>query len=244
MPGMPRDPIPDTQKGTSGPGYEGRLSADDLETRLLELAAGGTELPAERQLAADWQVPRSRLRRTLGALRDTGQLPPAQVGRRALSGAGARLKDLARVANPTDVIELRMMLEPQLARLAAIRASANDIAQINRAAVGRPGQEYGATDLTFHREIARASRNALAKELYDMLRQVGFDARVRLPQAKPFCPKRREARDREHLAIARAIAARDPDLAAATMQAHLAEVQRLVVGRLSPFSAAPGSVGG
>ena len=209
-------------------------SAEALELRLLDIAAGGHEIPPERKLAADWQVPRSRLRRALAALRETGQLPPAQVGRRAVGDGGARIEDLARVANPTDVIELRILLEPQLARLAAIRASANDIAQINRAAPGRPGDSYGAADLAFHREIARASRNGLAKELYDLLRRVGTDSRVRLPQRNPLCPNRRRVRDGEHMAIARAIAERDPDRAAAAMQAHLVEVQRLIVERMSP----------
>lgn len=241
---MPVTTRADAAQTPTGLDEEERVSTEALKNRLLEMVAGGRDLPAERQLAADWQVPRSRLRRALGALRDSGQLPPAQVGRRALSGAGARLEDLARVANPADVIELRIVIEPQLARLAAIRASANDIAQINRAAAGRPGEAYGAADLAFHREVARASRNALAKELYEMLRQIGTDARVRLPPSSPVCPKRRATRDGEHLAIARAIAARDPERAAAAMQAHLTEVQRLIVERLSPLVANGGGTGG
>jgi DNA-binding FadR family transcriptional regulator len=219
-------------------------SAEALELRLLEIAAGGREIPPERTLAADWQVPRSRLRRALAALRDSGQLPPAQVGRRAVGDGGPRVEDLVRLANPTDVIELRILLEPQLARLAAIRASANDTAQISRAAAGRLGDSYGAADLAFHREVARASRNVLAKELYDLIRQVGTDSRVRLPQRTPLCPNRRRARDREHMAIARAIAERDPDRAAAAMQAHLAEVQRLIVERMSPVLLDAGSAAG
>lgn len=215
------------------------LSPEALELRLLEMAASGREIPPERQLVADWGVPRSRLRRALASLRDSGQLPPTQVGRRAANDTGAQIEDLARIANPTDVIELRILLEPQLARLAAIRASVNDIAQIKRAASSRPAEDYGAADLAFHREIARASRNALAKEFYDILRQVGTDSRVRLPQPVTSCPNRREARDREHMAVAQAVAARDPDRAAAAMQAHLAEVQRLIVARLSPVPLGP-----
>lgn len=211
-----------------------RLDTEAIEVRLLKLAAGGNDIPSERQLVAQWGVPRSRLRRSLASLRESGQLPPAQVGRRAAAETAMRVGDLARVANPTDVIELRLLLEPQLARLAAIRASANDIGQIARAAAGRPGDDYGSADLAFHREIARASRNVLAKELYDLLRQVGTDARVRLPQRVPTCRNRRAARDREHMTIARAIAARDPEAAAAAMLSHLSAVQRLIVERMSP----------
>jgi DNA-binding FadR family transcriptional regulator len=46
------------------------------------------------------------------------------------------------------------------------------------------------------------------------------------------------------MAIARAIAERDPDRAAAAMQAHLAEVQRLIVERMSPVLLDAGSAAG
>ncbi len=210
------------------------LDTSALEARLLRLSASGHDIPSERQLVAEWKVPRSRLRRALARLRETGSLPPAQVGRRASTDTAARVEDLARVANPTDVIELRILFEPQLARLAAIRGSSNDIGQIVRAAATRPGDEYGAADLAFHREVARASRNDLAKEMYELLRQVGTDSRVRLAKEPTSCPKRRAARDAEHMAVAQAIAARDPERAAHAMLLHLTEVQRLIHDRLAP----------
>jgi DNA-binding FadR family transcriptional regulator len=223
------DDIPRTEPDEdSGP------DTAELEAWLLQLSAGGQEIPSERQLVSDWQVPRSRLRRALARLRDGGLLPPSQVGRRATNSTGARIEDLARVANPTDVIELRILIEPQLARLASIRASVNDVRQIIRAAATHPREGYGAADLNFHRQVARASRNALASELYELLRQVGTDSRVRLPQTGPACPKRRATRDKEHMAIAQAIAARDPERAAHAMQSHLTQVQRLIMVRLSP----------
>ena len=132
------------------------------------------------------------------------------------------------------MIELRLILEPQFARLAAVRASALEIARITRAATSRPDEDYGAPDLAFHLEIASASRNALGRELYNILRQVGADARVRLPSRRPMCPKRREIRDAEHLRIARAIAERDPERAEECMRAHLASVQAVVMERISP----------
>lgn len=215
-------------------GGDDSLDTAALEARLLRLSASGQDIPSERQLVVEWQVPRSRLRRALARLRETGVLPPAQVGRRASNDTAARVEDLARVANPADVIELRIMFEPQLARLAAIRGSANDIAQITRAAATRPDTEYGAADLAFHREVARASRNDLAKEMYELLRQVGTDSRVQLSQQAPTCPKRRAIRDAEHMAVAQAIAARDPERAAHAMLLHLTEVQRLIHNRLAP----------
>ena len=169
-------------------------------------------------------------------MREAGHLPPAQVGRRTTRECSTQTDALARLANPTDVIELRLILEPQFARLAAVRASAIEIARISKAATSGPDEDYSASDLALHLEIASASRNALGRELYSILRQVGADARVRLTSRRPKCFKRREARDAEHMRIARAIAERDPERAEDCMRAHLSSVQAVVMERISPDS--------
>lgn len=205
-----------------------------LRTVLAELATEGAALPPERELVEKLGVPRSRLRRVLAEMREAGQLPPVQVGRRTTRKGSVRTEALARLANPTDVIELRLALEPRFARLAAVRASPLEIARITRAATSAPNESYGTPDLAFHLGIAGASRNALGRELYNILRQVGADARVRLPSRGPMCPKRREARDAEHRRIAQAIAQRDPEGAEEHMRVHLANVQAIIMERISP----------
>ena len=209
-------------------------SPTKLRSRIAEISASNGSLPPERELVQQLGVPRSRLRRVLAGMREEGHLPPAQVGRRTTRKTGPQTDNLARVANPMDVIELRLILEPQLARLAAVRASAVEIARITRAATSMPDEDYGTPDLAFHLEIANASRNALARELYRILRRVGADARVRLPDRRPACDKRRGARDTEHMRIARAIAERDTDQAEASMRLHLANVRALVMERVAP----------
>lgn len=209
-------------------------SSDALRLMILELAADQREIPPERQLTTQLNVSRSRLRRVLADLRATGQLRPAQVGRRTTDGRPSQIDRLAQVSNPTEVIELRIMLEPKLARLAAIRASAVEIARIVRAAGSRPNNSYGAADLAFHMEVVSAARNALGREMYSILRQVGTDKRVHMPPRKPPCQRRRDERDREHMEVAQAIAARDPDRAEAAMRAHLSMVQDMVSRRLAP----------
>ncbi len=209
-------------------------TAADLRAHLMELSAGGAALPPERELVEQLGVPRSRLRRVLADMREAGQLPPAQVGRRTTRDVSVQSDALARLANPTDVIELRLILEPQFARLAAVRASPLEIARITRAASSGPEEDYGAPDLAFHLEIASSSRNALGRELYNIIRKVGADSRVRLPSRKPLCSKRREARDAEHMRIARAIANRDPERAEECMRAHLATVNAVIMERISP----------
>lgn len=208
------------------------ISQDALKSLLLDMGGPDRELPSERQLVSQLNIPRSKLRRALANLRAEGELPPVQLGRKSIRRDNSDIDDLVSVANPSDVIELRMMLEPQFARLAAIRASTIEIKRIQRAAEGRNGDDYGAADLAFHREVASSSRNPLAQGLYDLLRRVGTDSRVRLAQTAPLCPNRRVARDKEHQSIARAIADRDPDRAEALMRSHLVSVQKVIERRL------------
>ncbi|MFV0244080.1 MAG: FadR/GntR family transcriptional regulator [Qingshengfaniella sp.] len=212
------------------------LSPEALRKALVELGGPDQDLPSERQLVSQLNIPRSRLRRVLADLRAQGELPPAQVGRKSVRRDTRGIDDFVSVANPGDVIELRLMLEPQFARLAAIRASTIDIRRIQRVATGRKGDDYGTADLAFHRELARASRNPLAQEIYDLLRRVGTDSRVRLARKAPPCVKRRAARDAEHQAIAQAVAERDPDRAEALMQAHLVNVRKLIEERMQSFA--------
>ena len=201
--------------------------AAGLRTRL---DARG-RLPAERVLAEELGVTRHRLRRALARLRTEGALagPP-----RTRTGGAPRDETMVRGANPIEVIELRMVLEPALARLAALRASPADIALIRRAATTWGEQDAGAADRAFHSAVAAGARNGLAGDFYALLRRVGTDTRLALHPERPLCPKRIQERDTEHRAIADAIARRDPDAAEQAMRAHLAAVQRRILERLAP----------
>ncbi len=192
-------------------------------------------MPAERLIAGQLQVKRHTLRRALEALRANGELLPARTGRRPCAaprvGSG-----LASGTNPLEIIELRTVLEPPLARLAALRASPAEIGRIWRAATTPPDAVPGAVDLAFHRAVAHGSRNTLGAELYTLLRHVATDTRLRIGGAEALrqCPKRIAERDAEHAAIADAIARRDPDAAERAMRNHLGAVQRQIIGRLGP----------
>jgi GntR family transcriptional repressor for pyruvate dehydrogenase complex len=195
--------------------------ADSLRARL---AATG-RLPAERVLASELGLTRHRLRRVLAVLRTGGAL--ARPSRARTAGA-------PRDETMVEVIELRIVLEPALARLAALRASPADIALIRRAATTWGEQDAGATDRAFHSAVAAGARNRLAGDFYALLRRVGKDTRLALHASRPLCPKRIQQRDAEHRAIAEAIARRDPDGAEQAMRAHLAAVQRQILERLAP----------
>lgn len=195
-----------------------------------------SELPSERALASKLNVKRHQLRRALHVLRTSGEIPPAEAKRK---GHGLRNgESLVRETNPLEVIEMRIAIEPFLARLAALRASPMEMARIERAATTPSSTDSGAADLKFHKTIAASAGNNLAASLYSLLRQVGSDARVRACNTRPACPKRIQQRDSEHRAIAHAILARDGDAAEQAMRLHLAAVQQRVIEQLNPLAVA------
>ena len=199
---------------------------------ILQLRAAGGGLPPERQLAARLKVNRHQLRKALEQLRQSGDLEPLRA-RRVAAAAQPRYSDeLVRVTNPLEVIELRLVMEPSFARLASLRATALDIAQISQWATTRPEAKPDGTDLNFHLAVAAAARNHLGRELYVMLRQIGIDARMKVARVSPIsCPTHIARRDEEHRRIAEAIAARDPEAAEAGMRQHLLQVQRRIMER-------------
>jgi DNA-binding FadR family transcriptional regulator len=215
-------------------GAETPDTSDRILAALRDLVATGRPLPAERVLADQLRIKRHRLRLALDQLRAEGALGPARVGRRRNEATPPTGESMIRDTNPLEIIEMRLVIEPGLARLAAMRASPFEISRIERAATTPPDGDYGAADRALHLAVAAGARNSLGVELYGLLRRVGTDARVRLGGNDTICPKRLAQRDTEHRAIAKAIAARDLDGAEQAMRVHLIAVQRRIIERLTP----------
>lgn len=184
---------------------------------IQQLQENGGGLPSERELASRLKVKRHQLRKALDRMRQSGDLKPART-RRATTTQPRYGEELVRLTNPLEVIELRLMLEPSFARLASLRASALEIAQISQWATTQADAKPEEADLNFHLAIATAARNHLARELFVMLRRVGVDARMRVARGAPStCPNR--------------IAERDPEGAEEAMRTHLLLVQRRIMER-------------
>lgn len=208
-------------------------NVDRIVAAVRELKEGREALPSERDLAERLNVKRHQLRKALAILRQSGDLQPARA-RRAPSALPRYSEELVRLTNPLEILEMRLVMEPGLARLASLRASALEIARISNAATTPEDAQAGAVDLSFHLSIVEAARNHLAGEFYKMLRQVGVDARMRIARNMPTsCPKRIGQRDAEHRRIAEAIAERDPEAAEAAMRDHLLSVQKQINARTS-----------
>jgi DNA-binding FadR family transcriptional regulator len=140
--------------------------------------------------------------------------------------------------NPLEVIEVRLAIEPVIARLAAFRASQAEIKRLHALAgetrtAGDPAS-YETADAGFHRTIAEAARNALFLAIFDTLHASQRDSGWRRLGENAHCYKRQSVYAGFHEEISAAIAERKGDRAQELMQQHLSDVQRYIYQHAFP----------
>lgn len=206
-----------------------------IESRILrgELKPGD-KLPAERELAEQFGVSRTAVREAVKALIQLG-LVDAQPGRGTFviqrSPSGVRdvmtqiLKsDLER--GTRDLVEVREILEPEIAFLAAQRAGEEHRSAM-RAAIAQMEQSltdidaFIEADLDFHLALAEASRNSLILALIDNLVDILRSARRRIALVPGGITRAQEHHKRIYAAIERG----DGNAARQAMSNHLGQVR-------------------
>lgn len=206
----------------------------ELARKLMgELASGryaeGDRLPAERELAAEYDVSRPTVREAIIALEVQG-LVEVKVG----SGAYVRRlpgKEEVPGFNITgfELTEARLLFEGEAAALAAIQISDEELADLEglvrdiaRENLGAGGTEEA--DRAFHLAIARATRN---NAIYDSIEHL-WELRRTSPESAQLHALARTANIKpvvdEHTAILEALRARDGNAARAAMRTHLSAV--------------------
>jgi DNA-binding GntR family transcriptional regulator len=124
-----------------------------------------------------------------------------------------------------DRIEVRLLLEPGIARLAAERRTDADVAALHRAVEreARARSPHAAHDLSreFHMLLARATGNAEAGRMLESLWTV--DVGRQLLARRGSSPDWQPEDVAEHQAVAEAVEAGDGERAAELMRAHVAE---------------------
>lgn len=193
-----------------------------------------SRLPPERDLAATLGVTRAGLRKALSVLEAENQIW-RHVGKGTFIGSRpietlADVAAITRRTNPTEVMRTRLVLEPEVARMAALNATSAHIAEMRtcmqRTRAAQSWRQYEAWDNRLHRVIAESTQNALLLALLDTLnavRRAVVWGRLRVDKVKP-APTHHSFED--HEAIVAAIEDRDLNRAAAAMRAHLENVER------------------
>jgi GntR family transcriptional repressor for pyruvate dehydrogenase complex len=210
-----------------------RLYQELARKLMAELASGrypvGARLPAERDLAADFDVSRPTVREAIIALEVQG-LVEVRVG----SGAYVlRLPGKEEVPgfNITgfELTEARLLFEGEAASLAATQISDEEIAELEQLIrdIARENQSESGTeeaDRAFHLAIAKATRNTAVYESIEHL----WELRRTSPESAQLHALARTANIKpvvdEHTAVLEALRARNPVAARAAMRTHLSAV--------------------
>jgi DNA-binding FadR family transcriptional regulator len=196
----------------------------------------GSKLPTERDLVERLSAPRSAIRRALEALEREGVIV-RHVGRGTfLTEAPIEPRRGApRDTSPAEIMQVRLVLEPPVAALAARVATQADLDRIGRC-LDRGGEAAGyeafeAWDARLHRAIAEAAHNGLLMNMFDVMntaRQLPVWGSLK---RRTSTPERRRCYHTEHTAIVDALRDRDPDGAHAAMRRHLHNVADNLLGR-------------
>lgn len=149
-----------------------RLQKDISSGRYKE----GGKIPPEPELMANYGVGRSTVREAVRSLVNAGIL-------RVQQGSGTFVTAVANIQEPLEqrlkkavlkeVNDVRILLEKEIVRLAALHRTAKDLKQIKAALAGRRHyifeNRYDACaeeDIRFHIAIAMASHNSVLTDLY------------------------------------------------------------------------------
>ncbi len=208
---------------------------EQIQGRILrgELSAGD-RLPPERSLALSFGASRTVLREALKTLAQRGliEMAPGRgtvVADNTSNAMRSSLSLMMRVNHlqgPDDLVELREIIEPEIAALAAARADEQHLAALRQAVAEmdralRLSDDYIRADNVFHRTLALATRNALILSLVDSIVDLLAQQRKRIFSVAGG-PERGQV---YHKALLEAVERRDVEAARSAMRAHLSQVR-------------------
>ena len=194
----------------------------------------GDQLPAERELAQQFGVSRTAVREAIKALGEKG-LVEAYSGKGTFitNGTSQAIRQsldlmikLGRASGANHLAEVRSILEPEIAALAAARAEQQHLDSMREAvatmdaSLQDPGPFIEA-DLDFHLALAEAAANPLILSLLDSIVGLLREQRIRIFDVDGG-PQRGQS---HHKRILEAIEQRDPEKARDEMRAHMVQVR-------------------
>jgi DNA-binding FadR family transcriptional regulator len=214
--------------------------AEEVADRIRVLMLDGTfppgePLPSERNLAERFGVSRGSIRDALRTLETIGLLETRH-------GQGTYPHELSvdRLVAPLasvmayrsdlqdELLDVRRMFEPAVARAAALRATDEDLSDLQRILETqrqklKTGQSAIAEDTAFHAILARSTRNRVVMSIMATLNDLLVESRTQSLQQKG-----RPARSVDgHESVVAALRRRDPEGASQAMYNHIDQIADL-----------------
>jgi GntR family transcriptional repressor for pyruvate dehydrogenase complex len=205
---------------------EQRIEAGDLKV--------GDQLPSEHELADQFAVSRTAVREAVKALRQRG-LVEIRPGRGTFitnetsdtirNSLGMMMK-FGATKGSGNLVEVREILEPEIAALAATRITDEYIAAMQKAVKIMDTaldnvEVYIEADLDFHLALAEGTLNPFIPILMDSIIDLLREQRKRISLAKGGL----ERGQFHHKRILKAVTSRDPQASRKAMHDHLQQVR-------------------
>jgi GntR family transcriptional regulator, transcriptional repressor for pyruvate dehydrogenase complex len=198
----------------------------------------GQRIPSERSLALSFGVSRNCIRQAIQTLSERQILEGHQGDGTYVrtTEESALIDSFAHVLQAKgdlirEILEFRMLMEPQIASLAARNITREELDRLKIIICDQErkilaGKEDSELDAAFHLGLAAASKNRIVKQVMDMMNEILGESR----SESLWNETRRKASVVGHLKIIDALENRDPDLAFEAMKEHLWSVERIVLG--------------
>lgn len=210
--------------------------AGQIESRILsgELRSGD-RLPTERELAEQFHASRTAVREAMKSLAQKG-LVNMRPGRGTIVIDGTTqavrhsldlMMKFGQAGDSTNLVEVRGIFEPEIAALAAARATDAEIAAMREAVVIMDANLTNAdlyirADNDFHQALAKATQNSLILTLVNSIVFLLSEQRKQIFTVDGG-PERGQV---HHKHILETIIQRDPEAAREAMRAHLQQVRQ------------------
>lgn len=211
--------------------------AEQIEKRILDgELRSGDRLPTERHLAEQFHVSRTAVREAMKILAQKGlvDMRPGR-GTIVIDGANAAMQDsidlvmklrLGEVGGSNNLVEVREILEIEIAALAAARATEKEIAAMREAVKVMDeslddADAFIAADNRFHEALAQATQNTLIFILVNSIVNLLSEQRKQIFDVEGG-PQRGQI---HHKRILESVIRRDPQAARDTMRSHLRQVR-------------------
>jgi DNA-binding FadR family transcriptional regulator len=205
----------------------------------------GQKLPTERELAKMFNVNRLSIREALTILEVNG-LVERKVGEGTFSKCTPSFTatPLVRVITKNkhlvrEPMQVRRVIEPQLARLAALNITDDQLQELSeilqqQKEQSEQGRDTVDLDQKFHIGVAKATNNNIFAELIEALHKYSIGA---THEKSNIMPGGSLAGYNGHCKILAAIKLRDPNTAEEEMLIHMAEVERYLLSYLEKHEA-------
>ncbi|WP_238984366.1 FadR/GntR family transcriptional regulator [Billgrantia kenyensis] len=216
-----------------------------------EIASGrfppGHRLPTERELSERFGASRGAVRRVLGHFKSLGLITQV-VGSGTFVAEGevpldsapkasgmAEPGGMAGQVSPAQLMDARLLIEPQMISLIVRFATAADFERMEECLVRSEAagsiEEFEHWDGALHQAFAEATHNNFflrILELTNVVREEGEWGRLKRIS---LTPERRERYETQHRAIVAALRDRDEETARSLLEGHLVEVKNNLFGR-------------